>query len=50
MIGQMVKFKIPILNGQRVVCGVVKRLMADGKWEVKSQNDGYFVITISEML
>jgi len=50
MIGKLVKFKIPGLNGSRVVSGTVKRVLSDGRLEVKSQNDGYYFITVTDVL
>ena len=46
----IVKFKIPGLNGPRTISGTVKRILANGKLEVKSQNDGYHIIEESEIL
>lgn len=50
MIGSMVKFKIPGLNGLRTIAGTVKRVLPDGKIEVKAQAGGYYTIAASEVL
>ncbi len=50
IIGTLVKFKIPSLNGLRTIAGTVKRVMPDGKLEVKAQQGGYYVINASEIL
>ena len=46
----LIKFQIPGLNGPRTVSGTVKRILPNAKLEVKTQNDGYFTIRISEII
>ena len=47
---RLVSFKIPGIPGPRRVAGIVKLVLPDGRLEVKSQNDGYHKIAISEIL
>ena len=47
-VGDVVRLKKPGLHGPVSIGGTVKRLLPDGKIEVKSQQDGYFVIHHSE--
>ena len=50
IIGTLVKFKIPGLNGLRTIAGTVKRVLPDGRLEVKAQAGGYYTIAASEVL
>lgn len=43
-VGDLIKFKIPGLNGPMSVAGIVKRILPDSRLEVKSQNHGYHVV------
>jgi hypothetical protein len=47
---RLVAFKIPGIPAPRRVAGIVKLVLPDGRLEVKSQNDGYHKIAISEIL
>lgn len=49
-LGTMVKFKIAGPNGLHRVAGIVKKILDDGRLEVKTQNNGYHVVTESELL
>ncbi len=49
-IGEIVKFKIPGLNGPKNVAGTIKRILPDGKLEIKSQQDGYWTIDRLEII
>ncbi len=46
----LVKIKIPGLNGPRIVSGVIKRIMPNGKVEIKTQQDGYWTVEPSTIL
>ena len=50
MIGKLVKFKIPGLNGLRIIAGTVKRILPDGRLEVKAQIGGYYLVTVTDVL
>jgi len=51
MVGTLVKFKIPGLNGPRQVTGTVKRLLpALSKVEVKTQHGDYYIINVNTIL
>jgi len=45
----MVKIRIPSLNGPRTVSGKITRSFPDGRIEVKTQNDGYFIVPRREI-
>jgi len=47
-IGDMVKFKIPSLHGPSLVAGFIKRILPDGRYEVKSQQGEYWTLTEAE--
>ncbi len=52
-IGQMVKLQLPHATepkGFHTVAGFVKRILEDGRIEVKTQNHGYHVVTASELM
>ena len=49
MIGKQVMFKAPSLNGKMTLAGIVKRILPDGRMEVKSQNHGYWTLKPSEV-
>jgi len=40
-VGDMVTFTIPGLHGPMKVAGIVKRILPDGRLEVKTQQHGY---------
>mgnify|MGYP003394841097 CR=1 FL=1 len=44
-IGTLITFKIPGLYGRRTVAGTIKRILPDGRIEVKAQLGGYYIIT-----
>lgn len=48
-IGDLVKFTAPGPNGPMNLAGTVKRVLPDGRLEIKSQNHGYFTLHPSEL-
>ncbi len=46
----LVRIIIPGLNGPRIVAGKIKRTLANGKVEIKTQNDGYWTVDPSSIL
>ena len=49
MIGKRVLFKAPALHGQMTLSGIVKRVMFDGRLEVKTQSHGYWNLRHDEI-
>ena len=49
-VGDIVRLTKPGLDGPVKIAGTVKSIKPDGKLEVRSQQDGYFVIDPSEVL
>ncbi len=43
-IGELVKLKIPGLHGPRTVTGTIKRTLPNEMIEIKTQDDGYWII------
>jgi hypothetical protein len=48
-VGDMVTFTIPGLHGPMKVAGFVKRILPDGRLEVKTQQHGYHMPAPSEV-
>ena len=46
----LVKIQIPGLNGPRTVAGIIKRILPNGKVEIKTQDDGYWTVDPSTIL
>ena len=49
LVGRLVQFLIPSLHGVSRISGTVKRLLPDGRLEVKAQQGGYFILHASEI-
>lgn len=49
-IGEIVKFKIPSLQGMKTVAGTIKRILDDGALEIKSQQDGYYTLRPGDLI
>jgi hypothetical protein len=47
---ELVKIKIPALNGQRVISGKIVRELSGDRVEIRSQNDGYWTVHKSEIV
>ena len=47
--GSMVTFLAPSLHGPSKLAGTVKRILPDGRLEVKSQQHGYYILYKSEV-
>jgi hypothetical protein len=46
----LVKFQIPKVGGTRTVAGMIKSFdYLSGRFEVKTQNDGYFMVDAKDL-
>jgi hypothetical protein len=48
-IGDLVKLTKPGVNGRVNIAGTITRIMPDGRLEVRTQQDGYMVVGVSEL-
>lgn len=49
-IGQIVKFKVNTLHGLGNAAGTIKRILPDGRLEVKAQQGGYYTLRVNEVV
>ena len=49
MMNELVKLKILGPNGSMSVAGTIKRILPDGRVEVKTQQHGYYVVAADEI-
>ena len=49
-IGQLVKFKIQTIHGMGKAAGIVKRILPDGRIEIKAQLGGYYILELDQLI
>jgi hypothetical protein len=50
LVGKLVKFPMNTLHGKKTAAGVVKRVLPDGRLEIKAQLGGYYQVASEELI